>query len=202
MRVKNQESSPWPIIIGLCVVFWPLGLFLLAAKLASDRSLVMKCGKTVRGVSFLVMGMGTLYLVAAFVSNNSVLAVPAVICGSGGVLLTVYASRIEHTAERYKKYLHLIANQNQTSIDTLASAAGVSYSEAVKDLTRMIDTCYFTGAHIDVTQRKIVLLNRTPAPAYDPFTAQGRVISCRNCGANNRIETRNAECEYCGSPLQ
>jgi hypothetical protein len=83
-----------------------------------------------------------------------------------------------------------------------------------KDLQKMIDVGYFYGAYIDVAQREIILAKptvpqeaassyaQTPYAQAPQAQVQERIVSCKSCGANNRVMGQLGECEYCGSHLQ
>jgi hypothetical protein len=81
-----------------------------------------------------------------------------------------------------------------------------------KDLQKMIDAGYFSGAYIDITQREIILAKTAMPQEYvSPISpsaqapspqAQERIVSCKSCGANNKVMGQLGECEYCGSHLQ
>jgi hypothetical protein len=207
MMYGKKKGMAWCWIIISFILFWPLGLFLLLRRIAYDRSLTLNDGKTVAIISYLLIGIGFICLAIA-VTDDSGLILPAVLFGAGGIWVNRLAKRMTVTGERYKKYILLIANQNQTSIDDIASVVGVSYEEAVADLLKMIETGYFSGAYI--AQRKIVLAHSTTeeyAPPEEstssPAQPQIKVVTCSGCGANNRvIVDQIVECEYCGKPLQ
>jgi len=147
------------------------------------------------------MGMGVIYLIMAFEDPGMIAA--AIIFDGGGVLVNWFARKTKREGERYKKYISLIVNQSQTSIDNIASAVGVTYEAAAKDLQKMIDAGYFVGAYIDVSQREIVLAKPAQASAGSSVVqVQERVVTCGSCGANNRVMGQIGECEYCGSHLQ
>jgi hypothetical protein len=203
MQNMNKDTMSWIWIIIGFVVFWPIGLFLLLKKLASDKGATIKCHKKVMNISYLVMAIGAFYLITA-ISGSPGMFMPAILFGAGGFCMYKIALKIKATGERYKKYIVMIVNQSQTSIDNLASAVGVSYDEAVKDLQKMIDMGYFTGAYIDVSQREIILARPTQQQANNAAVAseQVKLVSCRSCGANNRSYSGQiGECEYCGSPI-
>lgn len=205
MTNNAKKSTSWGWIAFWFILFWPVGVFLMLKKLSSDKSATMNSTKILPVVSLVLMGVGVIYLILAITDDSSMIPA-AIVFGAPGIWLFFKARKTKATGERYKKYIALIVNQSQTSIDNIASAVGVSYEIAVKDLQKMIDTDYFAGAYIDVAQREIVLMKATPRQIIqDPAAAQARekVVACGSCGANNRVTVgRIAECEYCGSPLQ
>ena len=206
MASGTKKGTSWGWIVFWFILFWPVGVFLLFKKLTVDKSATMKGGKVLSIVSFILMGMGAIYLIMAFTEDSSMIAA-AIVFGAPGVWLFFKARKTKATGERYKKYISIVINQSQTSIDNIASAVGVTYEVATKDLQKMIDTGYFTGAYIDVTQREIVLAKTAPQQVSAPsmpsaVQVQERVVACGSCGANNRVTGQIGECEYCGSHLQ
>ncbi|MCL2828749.1 MAG: hypothetical protein FWD99_08455 [Oscillospiraceae bacterium] len=129
----------------------------------------------------------------------------------GGIWINEVSKRMKLTGTRYRKYIAIIANEGQKSIDAIASAMGVAYAVAVSDLQQMIDLGFLVDAHIDTESREIHLA-KAPPPPREPETppvpeapvaqAQERVVACNGCGANKRVSAQVGECEYCGSPLQ
>jgi len=205
MGNTGKKPTSWGWIIFWFILFWPVGLVLLIQRLSVDKSAALKSGKGVAIASYILMGMGVIYLIMAFEAPGLLAA--AVIFGGGGFLVNWFARKTKRTGERYKKYIALVVNQSQTSIDNIASAVGVSYEVAAKDLQKMIDSGYFTGAYIDMAQREIILAKIAHPQVYTPYTPshapiQERVVTCGSCGANNRVAGHIGECEYCGSPLQ
>jgi len=200
-----KKGTSWGWIIFLIIIFWPAGVLLLLKKLTVDKSATMESGKKLPVVSYILMGMGVIYLIMTFTEDSSMIT-PAVVFGAPGVWLFFKAKRTKETGERYKKYIALVVNQNQTSINKIVSATGFSYETVVKDLQKMIDTGYFAGAYIDVTTQEIALAKTTSQLiAQDSVAAQtqAKVVVCGSCGANNRVTIGQiTECEYCSSLLQ
>ncbi|MCL2391806.1 MAG: hypothetical protein FWC66_04250 [Oscillospiraceae bacterium] len=209
MAQKEKKPTSWGWIIFWFIIFWPVGLVLLIKRLSVDKSAAIKNNKAISIVSYVLMGIGAIYLIMAIAGESGMWAA-AIIFGGGGILVNRYARKAKLTGERYKNYIGLIVNHNQTSIDNIAAATNVPYDTVVKDLQKMITMGYFVGAHIDIAQREIVLARHEPMPHPTmPFSAnqgqaqmQERVVVCSSCGANNRVVGFVGECEYCGSPLQ
>ena len=214
----GKKVTSWGLIIFWFIFFWPVGLYLLFKRLNNDKSATIKDKKALTIVSYILMGMGLIYAYSAFTgkaegSEGTTSAVSAgiaslVLFGGGGVILNRVAKKIRMTGVRYKKYIALIINHSQSSIDNIASAVGVSYEAAVKDLQKMIDSGYFFGAYIDLARREFVIARSTAPQAVGAESAaaiheQIKIAACGSCGANNRVTIgRISECAYCGSPLQ
>ena len=204
MKSTGKRQMSWGLIIFCFIIFWPLGLILLFKRVSDDKSATMKNGQTVARISYILVAVGALYLLMA-ISNASPYYYAAAAALVGGSIWVKYVSKkMIATGERYKKYIEIIVNQNQTLIDSIASAVGVPYNDAVIDLQKMIDAGYFAGAYIDAVERVIVLTQ----PAHQPVSVsyetqpQERVVTCGSCGANNKITVGQVgECEYCGSHI-
>lgn len=199
-----DKSLSWGLIAICFIIFWPAGLFLLFRKLSVDKSALFKNSKTVEMISYALMGFGVIYLLMAF--NGSSTWLMAIALGGGGVWVNMIARRMKSDGEKYKKYISIVVNQSQTSIDNIASMVGVSYETAVSDLTKMIDSGYFVGAYINESTREIVMAAAVQQPevlAQSNTQTLYKVATCNSCGANNSVVVgRVAECEYCGSPVQ
>ncbi|MDR0293649.1 MAG: hypothetical protein LBH95_05795 [Oscillospiraceae bacterium] len=201
---KEKRSMAWGWIIFWFILFWPLGALFLFRKLSADKAAVLKDGKKVTVVSFILMGLGAFIFLAALDGSTYTFFWAVALVG-GGIWAFVLARRMKVDGERYKKYIAMIVNQSQTSVDNIASAVGVSYEIAVKDLQKMIDAGYFAGAYIDASQREIVLAKNAPpqvSAGPSAVQVQERVVTCGSCGANNKVTGHTGECEYCGSYLQ
>lgn len=200
----GRKPTSWGWIIFWFIFFWPIGLILLIKRLAVDKSATLNNGKTVAVISYILIGIGVIYLIMAFTEESS-LSIAAVLFIGGGIWVNRVAAKMKHRGDRYKKYIDLIVNQNQTAVDSIASAVGVTYDVAVADLRKMIAAGYFVGAQIDLARREIVLMRHAVQQVSQFSAAQPRdkVVTCGSCGANNKVPAGGiAECEYCGSLLQ
>jgi len=208
MPNTTKKSMSWGGIIFWLILFWPLGLFFLFRKIHTDRTASLNNGRTVAIVSYILIGAAVVYLIMAFEEGAGFIPA-AILCAGGGIWLFVISRRMKATGVRYRKYIALVVNQEQKSIDAIATAMGISYEDAVKELQQMINRGYFAGAHIDVGSREIRLAKAPPPPPAAPempvtagIPIQERVVACNSCGANIRVSGQVGECEYCGSPLQ
>ena len=207
MKNTLTRPTPWILIIIGFIVFWPIGFVLLFKRLAIDKRATINSGKTLFVVSFVMIAIGLIFFATSFYDGPWAIVFAAIFCG-GGILINRIAKRIKNTGERYRKYIALIVNQAQYSINAIALAVGVEYRIAEKDLQKMIDTGYFTGAFIDMFQKTIVLAQPAwvqSAQSGIPHSNMGAeiVVSCKSCGAINRARVGQiADCEYCDSPLR
>jgi len=214
---ENQKIPyAWGWIIFWFIMFWPLGLFLLVRKLSAEKSATLQGSRIMTILSYILMGIGGLFFItscssAALVGRDFPSAfaggMPSLfIYGIGGILLNRYAAKTRLTAERYRKYIDLIINQNQTSLNHISFSVGESYDVVIKDLEKMIASGYFVGAYIDTNRGEIVLTPPVPLQQTDSFSpsafqGQERVVACNCCGANNRVVGQVGRCEYCSSPI-
>jgi len=191
-------------IMAAFILFWPIGIFLLYKKLSTEKGTVLRCHKTVAAISFILFGIGGIYLLLVLAGSIQFISF-TVLWFIGGCVMHVYARNIKTKSDRYRKYIDLIINKDHTSLDNISFALGIAYDEAVTDLQKMISAGYFTGWRIDHTQRAIVYT--MPQFVDNPFENPSarpldRVIHCESCGANNKIAAgRVPKCEYCDSPL-
>jgi hypothetical protein len=219
-NIQEKKSTSWGVIILLLIFFWPVGLFLLYRKISGDKAAALKNSKILNILGWVFAASAVIYVIMAITGNVEInngssvvgtLIVGLVFYGGGGALMIYIAKKMEINAEKLKKYIAIVINNNQTSIDNIAAAVPVSYEEATKDLQKMIDTGYFENAYIDVSEREIVLTNKKKEQKYSSSNVQvdGTVDEpqikgaiCRSCGANNKVvKGQICECEYCGSLL-
>ncbi|MCL2403327.1 MAG: hypothetical protein FWC86_03740 [Coriobacteriia bacterium] len=122
---------------------------------------------------------------------------------AAGIWVNRSAASEKHDAENYRKYLTLILNQDQTSLDYIASATGISHFTVEEDLQKMMSQGYFAGAYLNKEQREIVLPKKAknPSDSQQVSTAEHTII-CKGCGASNKVpEGKATECQYCRLPL-
>lgn len=208
--MEYRKETGWGWIIFWLIIFWPVGLFMVIKKLSTDKSALMS-GKvgTVSTIGWILVGIGTINLLLNFSDTSSVLSIMiALVLITGGVLLLRKASKTKKMAVRYKKYLDIVVNQTERSIDNVAAAVAKSYDIVEKDLQDMIDIGYLKDAYIHKGNREIILKQQVfyQAPpqntVYNQVPAQTKSVRCPGCGANNVVTAgKVSECEYCGTPI-
>ena len=209
MPIMQKKSISWVWIVIAFIVFWPIGILLLIKKLGDDRSAMIKCGRPVAVISYILFAIGLISLIIAITGDYGAFGVSALFI-TGGVLVNRIARKTRKRGERYKQYIMLIVNQSINSLDAITGIVNVPYEMVVDDLQQMIKAGYFHGAYIDFAQRLIVFAPPTPHVWQQPVSGpapwqpppQIRVVTCRNCGANNKVIGQVSDCEYCGSPIQ
>lgn len=207
----EKKGIGWGWIIFLLIIFWPVGLFLLIRKLATDKSALMsgKTGKlSVIGWVLIVFGGLGFIGIISDTSSGSSGAITSLAMIIGGVLLLRKVSKTKKTAIKYKKYIDIVVNQNVRSIDNISSAVGLSYDVVAKDLQDMINIGYLKDAYINQGNREITL-KQHESVIYTQVSVVGQVaavqtkaVRCTGCGANNVATVgKVSECEYCGTPI-
>ncbi len=221
MYVPETKKLSWlyssPMIIASFIFFWPLSLFLIYKRSTADKTAVLKRSKTLGKIAWFLL-IGLIFFIIVYFSEGMqttegeevgwvILLFPVLFFGGGAAALFYLSKTTKASGLRYKKYIELIVNRSQSSIDAIASAAGVSYEMAYEDLQKMIDYGFFRDAFIDEGQREIILphhISRQATAKASPAESQNKtkVVACSSCGANNTVYAgQSTECEYCGTPL-
>ncbi len=125
-----------------------------------------------------------------------------------GVLLIINGKRKKDRLRRLEKYLSIIVNQNETSIDQIATMVKKPVNFVLKDMKFMIRKRYFVNAYIDQNTNSIVFPGRVASAAHNEIhedsvpDSEMQVVTCKSCGAQNKIAKGSVgKCEYCGSLL-
>ena len=114
------------------------------------------------------------------------------------VVLIIIGLRIKRRIRRFKEYVHLISQEQITSLREIADATGRTFSFVESDLQSMIRHKFFPSARIDEITEEIIItrsLNGIDITGLDMET-----VFCMGCGAPV-VKRRHsaAQCEYCGS---
>lgn len=209
MKVKVPWWLSWPAIILATIIFWPVGVLLVWRRISVDKKAAMVSGKLIIIVGWIGIFFAIIGCLASISEGFGSEDIVAIIFLLGAGLAFIYLGRIIRiNAEKYKKYISIVVNQQITSIDAIASAMSTSYEAAKKDLQRMVSKGYFQGADINDETREIVLprtqevLYSQSSTATASQSAETHAVTCGGCGAYNKITKGFAgECEYCGSPI-
>lgn len=200
----KKKSLSWGWIIFWCIIFWPVGLFLVFRKLSTDKSALMS-GKTtsLTVTAWVLIVIGLALMVDESESTSAVLGLAFII---GGAVLLYKGSQIKKKAAKYRKYINLIVNQNVTSVDHITSAVNSSYDVVFNDLQNMIESGYLSNAYIHQGKREVILKDSEPTPVLSNEPSinvqRNTVVNCTGCGAKNVLTTGMvSECEYCGTPI-
>lgn len=131
----------------------------------------------------------------------------SLICLFIGIVLIIYGKRTKDRIRRFKRYIDIISNQNETNIDNIAGIISQPVDFVMRDIQSMIFKKFFVGAYLDVNAHVIEfkkLANNVPVQAPQNNAAQLEMLTvvCNGCGACNQIVKGSVgECEYCGSPI-
>ena len=204
---KIRPLYSWPAIIITIIVFFPLGIYLLYKRAKFDKNSGRSNGKGLIYGAYFCFFMTVIGISETFKSGfkgESIIMI-LLFFGSGIVLFMSY-KKLTANAEKYRKYIAIIINGNEFIIDNIAGAMSLPTNVVRKDLNDMINNGYFKGAYINDSTNEIVLPQQSKsktneAKSYDTPQVQPKVIACKSCGAQNKVNTSGAECEYCGSPL-
>lgn len=211
MGNEKIKSSSWAFIITMCILFWPVGFYLLYKKLLSDKAAVLQNSRTLKKIGIGLIVLGVIYFFGETSEGSNAIG-PMLFFIGGGVFIIRTSKKMQIQGEKFKKYISIVINNNETSIDNIAAYMNISCEEVVRDLQTMIDKGYFLNAYVDLSSREFVTRTRE----YEPINVNGsssfnevqeekpkmKVVVCRNCGGNNTIlEGEVSECEFCGSPL-
>ena len=128
-----------------------------------------------------------------------------------GVSLILVGIRIKRRIKRFKNYLNIILNENQTSLESIASMTSKSIDFVTSDLLIMIYKKFFINIYVDKNSRRVILKGSESTTINSPIiksTVTKNVpvnmitVTCRSCGAANNVPDNSiVECEFCGSPI-
>lgn len=197
----------WPVIILAIIIFWPVAIYLVYKRIRSDKKAGFTIGKLIKFASyfcFFIVAIGVLACLDTGFTGEDIGMILFFLVAA--VALFIFSKKIIANSEKYKKYIAIIINGNEFIIDNIASAMSLSKKVVRKDLKDMINNGYFQGAYINDSTNEIVLPKQSKEIINETVSkntqqVKQRVITCKCCGAQNKVTTSVVECEYCGSPL-
>ena len=223
--MENTKSASWKTIIILLIIFWPIGIYLIYKKMNSDKASVLQKSKTLNIVGWVFVFFAVVYFLEAITGKLEVtdgtsgvggICLALIFFGGGGALMLYVSKKSNAKAIKIKKYISIVINNGQTSIDSITAAMRMDYNQVVKDLTEMIDKGYFANAYIDASSREVILPQKQTKQASEGcenseqngsqvnFESKPlfKIVICKNCGANNKmLDGTVSECEYCDTLL-
>ena len=163
---SEKQSISWKGIFIWCVIFWPVGIYLLIKKMTKEKAAALHNSKVLTLIGCVFTGLGLLY--TYYIMNGeiqikegqsmvSTIIVVLLFFVGGGIVMILVAMNTKKNAIKYKKYIDVVINGEVTCIENIAGAIPTSYDNAVKDLQKMIDMGYFENAFIDAGNHEIVL---------------------------------------------
>lgn len=217
----NNNVTPWyyswPVIIIAFIVFWPVGLALLILRNTGNKHSVF-LGSTDKR-KYIIAGVVLIVLAIVSFSNHS--GTMGVLYLAGGIALIAYANVLVRKSQRNRMYIDLIVNNNETSLDKIASMCNVQYDTVVKELKSLITFNVLKNASIDEMNRTITINRVQPQPQPQQqisqfvndvtagFTSavaaeQAAPVSCACSGCGAKVVVHPGQtviCEYCDTPI-
>jgi len=202
MPTKRKSRIPWIVVIISLIFFWPIGLYLFYRKVSGSRSDTLGKGRILTVVSCILIFIGFIFF-SLLIDYGANYLTPTLLFGGGGILMFLSARNMRRASRRYKQYIALVINQNKTNLDHIASALGHRYEVVKKDIEKMINMGYFSGAYINVKSGELVMPQKEVALTQAQASNAPAVVvkTCNSCLANNKVSHQTIECEYCGSPI-
>lgn len=211
--MNDRNNLPWyyswPAIVIAFICFWPVGIALVILRNSANKKTMFESSSN--GKIYVIIGVILILAGLGSISDSFLLAVFFV---AGGIALINYSKKIKKRALRYKQYIELIVNRDETSLDKIAGICNLQYEALVKELQLMIDKNVLDGAIIDPVSRTITIRKAAPMrpasyidTAYqteDNVPVQPVEVSCvcPGCGAKNIVvKGTTVNCEYCDSPI-
>ena len=202
----------WVVIAIAIFCFWPVGVLLILGRSKADRKLSFKITKLLNIVAIAWLVIVVLVMFSEPMDSDTILGL--VILAIPSILVLLHSRKQKKKTQATKKYIDIIVNGGERQLDNIASAVGVTYDTACKQVQELIDGGYFKNMYINKNERIVVVNNPKPEVqsqttvenvAEQTVSVQSqpaRIVKCATCGANNTIYGESGECEYCGSPLK
>lgn len=212
----NNNQLPWYCqwwaIVVAFIVFWPAGIALFILRNNQSKQSIF-LGTTDKK-KYILIGVG-LILIGIFymMRHHGWLGFFMVV---GGVALIICAERFKIKSERNRRYIELIVNQGETSLDKIASMCNVQYDVAVKEINYLISMRVLKNARLDNMMRTIeiakvvstvinsnnVINQGSPSMSASPRQVVNVTCTCKGCGAKMVLpKGTTALCEYCDNPV-
>jgi len=229
----RRSGTGMGVVILMLFLFWPIGLILLFMKLTSDKRTVLNvnCHRPLSRFSFFILFViaGLVVVqVMGFIDNwimhwndfaiyelraaelaitfNVTLYPFVAILAVLFIMLRLFVIKMKRDAQRLKRYIPLVVNDNMRNANEIARALGLSQTTATKDLRKLCAMGVFPNLHFNPT---VGLLHDkfVHQPQMQPMRAPVQPMhqphfppvppNCPNCGAATRAHLR--DCEYCGT---
>ena len=227
---NNRSQISWMVIIIAMIVFFPVGIFLLARRIGTGTTGTPLNGRVITVFGTVITIIGGLLLLQTItfgivfhgrINGDSVRQLlPASLFLVAGISLLRQGKKNTIKDLLYAKYVGLI-NRGNFDILALSRAIPTSYEETVADLQSMINRGLLPNAYIDHGKRRIVTFapyaaspqNAPRQPTAPRSTASSQpidsrfrqrvVITCQGCGSRALVDEGTViKCDYCGNYLQ
>ena len=204
----NNNQNKWYLsgwfIVLMFIVFWPAGIALLIMRNAGNKNALF-IGSTDKK-KYIIAGIALIVLGLAMITESTIYGILMI---AGGGALLYYSKTLTDKAARNRRYIDLIVNQKEGSIDNIAAVCNIPYDTAVKELKYLQTVGVLSNISIDEVNRTISLVQPEPSfinNAMNAFTQAGPqeevTCTCPGCGAKVLlVRGSSAQCEYCDSPI-
>ena len=126
-----------------------------------------------------------------------------------GVCLIVAGNKKIKLIKTFYDYSSRLAADSSKSIESLASATGVTVAVATKNISEMIASNFFPDCYLDAQQNKLIFpgteAHKILTNSKEKSATQNSdfiILQCKGCGATNKLAVGTVgECEYCGSKI-
>jgi hypothetical protein len=206
---KDYFFDSWLVIFILIYLFFPLGFFLLLRKIKLHRRNLFTSGKIA-----ITIGI-SLLLLAFFITmaiNNPTLQEIEIDFLAGfskfififGMIVLTIGTLTRLTARRYQRYIKLVVNEQITDLDIIATKMKSPKTKVTSDLYKLIKERYLENYIIEPKNNKIsyyqeIIEEKKQTEDKEKYR---RIITCKNCGANNLINDKIGKCRYCNSYIE
>jgi len=225
------------VVILMLFLFWPIGLILLFVKLTSDKRTVLNanCHRPLSRFSFFILfviiglvviqamglvddwiwrwnhfAMHELRASELAIGFNITLYPLAGILTILFIILRLVVAKMKRDAQRLKRYIPLIANDNLRNVNEISNALRLPVRTVTGDLRKLCAMGVFPNLLFNPTigllhdrvahpQHRPPILQPVQPHMHRPAQPQLPPVPshCTNCGAMTNPQMRN--CEYCGS---
>jgi hypothetical protein len=196
---KGNKVTSWPAVLILIVVFPPVGFILLIKKLYQDKEGAYINSIVARILASIMLAIGLMLWYTVITKDTSAynIFVSTLFFLLPGSLLFIKGLNLKKDAEKYEKYLELLASNGVVFTDGIASEYSLPYEKLARE---SINT---NGSNkVDGNRRK-QNVNKQNTPAKSESKKKpSKVIICNSCGGKNVVSQGDVvECDYCKSPI-
>ena len=201
---KDYFFDNWIFIIITLFIFPHLAIFLLIRRTILHRRNLFKIGNILIILGFIFFSISGLFCYATTIAEYTMEEIDLLIYfimfnAIIGSILFILGMYNKIKARRYRKYIDLIVNKKVEDLNGISAATRLSKNRVIKDLNTLIDRRYLERYVIDEKRNKIYLPEGYIEELNSIKNILTRVVTCKNCGASNKVEEKVGSCEYCGS---
>ena len=217
-NLDSKGASMSTIIVAL-FVFFPVGVFMMLSKLKKEKTRYFVNGKRTCNLGWFFIGLAVLYILLGLTggleasdgsdATDALIIVSLVCCAIGGAFI-LHGKKYMKKGKKFLKYVDIIGNSQNGSLDSIAAAYPCTYDEACSDLRVMLSIGMFPGCQMDLNRRIFVspFLNtavnnnvNNEVSSENYTQPSEKTVMCPSCGAMNKVSSSTSECEYCGNIL-